>query len=805
MKFKSDIKQIKKSGLFDFKYYQKNNSDVLMAGVDPLKHFIIEGWKEGRNPSAEFDVNFYLSSYPDVASSGINPLLHYLKKGKKEGRKANPAEQAIIKVSKMKRVISLGKYVKNNPHLINRFIKEIQINGIRKTITKIKNKSHKLETSMTAVQGSTDLKEILGLFRESPNIPNLKVTKPIDILIPVYDGKEYLIPLFQSIFTNTSLPYRLVVCDDKSSDATVLPLLNTIKNSNPTVNMIILENAENLGFVKTVNKLAKLAENHFVLLNTDTEVPPNWIERLMYPVFEMEKIASTTPFTNAGTICSFPNYLEDNPIFENMNVNEIDKQFQFVNFDKTTIELPTGVGFCMGVNKTLVDNIGMFDEIFGKGYGEENDWCQRAIEQGYKNLHVTNLFVYHKHGGSFPNEEKQRLIQTNLRILNKKHPTYDEQVQSIVTKNELSLLREILEYKTKNNNLSSVLIFDHNLSGGAHDYIEEDIIKRVSASQAVCLIRYDFNITKKYIVKLITNKQEIKLQTPDLNEIIKFLKQMQFDEIFVNSLVMYPDIKNIIGLISDIKKHTSSKVIVPIHDFFPVCPSYTLLDETMTYCGVPNDDERCNQCLAKNKGEFKIFEKETDIRKWRETWQKLFEQSDEILCFSHSSKTIFSKAYPNFDDKIQVFPHDISGRYTKIYKHDNQNKQIRIGILGGINEAKGALVIQKLVKHIETNHLNAKVILIGQISIPITSPYFEVTGRYEKTKLAEIVKEKKITQFLIPSIWPETFSYTTDEIMQMGYPLIVFDLGAPAERVKNYKLGKVIQIQKLSEVLFEKL
>ena len=60
----------------------------------------------------------------------------------------------------------------------------------------------------------------------------------------------------------------------------------------------------------------------------------------------------------------------------------------------------------------------MFDEIFGKGYGEENDWCQRAIKKGYKNLHVTNLFVYHKHGGSFPSEEKQRLISKNLTVLN---------------------------------------------------------------------------------------------------------------------------------------------------------------------------------------------------------------------------------------------------------------------------------------------------------------------------------------------------------------------------------------------------
>jgi len=246
----------------------------------------------------------------------------------------------------------------------------------------------------------------------------------------------------------------------------------------------------------------------------------------------------------------------------------------------------------------------------------------------------------------------------------------------------------------------------------------------------------------------------------------------------------------------------SLKLTVPIHDFFPVCPNYTLLDETMTYCGIPDDSEKCNRCLEQNKGEFKIFETETSVKNWRDTWNELFHITDTMLCFSNSSKDIFLKAYPAYEEKVSVIPHDISGRYTKMYQKDESNQEIRIGILGGINEAKGALVIENLVKHIEKNALNAKVILIGQISIPITSPYFEVTGHYDRTKLPEIVKEKNITQFLTPSICPETFSYTTDEVMQMGYPLIVFNLGAPAERVKEYSLGKVIEINDLHEVLF---
>jgi len=182
--------------------------------------------------------------------------------------------------------------------------------------------------------------------------------------------------------------------------------------------------------------------------------------------------------------------------------------------------------------------------------------------------------------------------------------------------------------------------------------------------------------------------------------------------------------------------------------------------------------------------------------------KKIVNISDEILCFSNSSKDIFLKAYPDSIEKIIVKPHDISGRYEKIYNPNNTSEMITIGILGGINEAKGAGIVKDLVSHIDNNKINAKVIVIGQISIPINSKSFKVTGRYDKKDLESIVRKYNITKFLIPSIWPETFSYTTDEIMQMGYPLIVFDLGAPAERVRNYELGRVIEIDKINEVLF---
>ena len=82
-RFIRDYNLIKKSGLFDSKYYLSQNEDVKNAKMNPIKHYLKFGWKEGRNPSEEFNGNEYLNKRPDVRVAGICPLVHYIKFGKR--------------------------------------------------------------------------------------------------------------------------------------------------------------------------------------------------------------------------------------------------------------------------------------------------------------------------------------------------------------------------------------------------------------------------------------------------------------------------------------------------------------------------------------------------------------------------------------------------------------------------------------------------------------------------------------------------------------------------------------------------
>lgn len=71
---------------FDADFYLTKYPDVAEAGVDPLEHYMLNGWLEGRDPSIAFCTRYYLDNNPDVVAAGVNPFHHYLSAGRAEGR-----------------------------------------------------------------------------------------------------------------------------------------------------------------------------------------------------------------------------------------------------------------------------------------------------------------------------------------------------------------------------------------------------------------------------------------------------------------------------------------------------------------------------------------------------------------------------------------------------------------------------------------------------------------------------------------------------------------------------------------------
>ena len=689
-------------------------------------------------------------------------------------------------ISLPRKAIQVVKTAKN-PAVWKKVIFYAKRGEIRYLLQKIKEKSSN-NLEKTAQLVDINPTEYFKTFKQSDYDLGDIV---IDIIIPVYNGYDYLEALFDSLEKHTTAPHRLIVVNDASPDDRVKPYLEQRLKAHSTA--LFIDNQTNKGFVKSVNEAYAQAENHFVILNTDTELPAFWLERLMYPIVNMQSIASTTPFTNSGQIASFPNFVEDNAIFDGLSVEELDRAFRSVNPVDFYEEVPTGVGFCMGVNYKLAKTIGFLDEeAFGKGYGEENDWCQRAIKHNYKNIMVPNLFVYHKHGGSFSSADKLKLMQQNAVKLLNRYPNYDKDVGEYVRKDPHYNLRKLLVVTASSKKGGMHVILDHALGGGANLYSKELIANYREQNKKVLYITYDF-YSNSYNLYFYYQTYDFEFAIENLDGVERFLEELIIEEIFVNSLVSFRDTQRLLTLVRTFQDIHHSKLIVPMHDYYPVCPNFTLLNENVEFCEVPSLD-RCQACMKSNDLEWKTFGNENaNVKVWRESWLQLLEASTQIICFSNSSKNIVLKAYQNLNsEKIVVKPHTVAPLQKVNIEPKEKGSRVAIGVLGAINQAKGAGVLKSLVKVIEDRGLNVDIVLIGEISEYIDSKHFKLTGRYQREELPNLVKEHNIDIFLIPSICPETFSYTTQEIIMMDMPLMVFNLGAPAERVKEYAKGVVL-------------
>lgn len=73
-------------GGFNEAFYLWKYPDVASQGIDPLKHYLEHGWREGRDPCESFSTDGYLAHNPDVRAAGVNPLVHFWETGLAEGR-----------------------------------------------------------------------------------------------------------------------------------------------------------------------------------------------------------------------------------------------------------------------------------------------------------------------------------------------------------------------------------------------------------------------------------------------------------------------------------------------------------------------------------------------------------------------------------------------------------------------------------------------------------------------------------------------------------------------------------------------
>ena len=116
----------------------------------------------------------------------------------------------------------------------------------------------------------------------------------------------------------------------------------------------------------------------------------------------------------------------------------------------------------------------------------------------------------------------------------------------------------------------------------------------------------------------------------------------------------------------------------------------------------------------------------------------------------------------------------------------------RVAVVGGINTAKGSGILAAMLRLADAHRLPVQFELFGNIDLLVESPRLHDNGPYEPERLPHLLTDRGCHAVFLPSIWPETHCYVLDEVVGLGLPVGVFDIGAPAERLRHWANGFIV-------------
>lgn len=716
-----------------------------------------------------FDEEYYMDHNPEVKTEGWDPYNHYIHIGKHEKSKPN-------------RYFDSDWYLNQYPDVRNKgidpFIHYILWGNDEKRCTNLLDYTIRNPILFTNLQISNILENMM---------------KKVSIIIPIYNAYEDSKKCIESVLQKTTQPYEIILINDNSTDKRINELLEFFNEKD---NITVINNEINKGFVKNVNIGIKHSEHDVVLLNSDTVVTDKWLEKLKIAAYKNKNIGTVTPISNNAGAFSAPKFAVRNRIPNYLSLSEMANIVE-KSSNKIFMETPTGNGFCMYIKRDTINSVGFFDEIFGKGYCEENDYCMRAKDEGWINIIDDHTYIFHNESSSFQGE-RQSLFEHNIKILLNKHPTYLQESNEFIESDDLRNIRKnveigLNEYEENKFNKKRILYVMHQGSGGTPEtakdlmtIVEKEYDCFLLESNGKTLTLSHFTNDKLTIIKTFETSSEWSLEKFYISE---------FRDIYFNILFNYSiDLVHIQHLIY----HTFDLPIVantlniPIelsfHDFYFICPAYNLLDGDNSYC-----EAKCTSSNSPCKLPLPNITNITDVKSYVNTWRKeiqnLFLCVDNFITTSEIVKKVFLNTYPKMNfDNFFIIEHgrDFKKIETELFEVPSSKKPIKLLFIGNINNAKGSKVIKELYNFDKNNEL--EIHFLGNTVEELQDIGIH-HGPYARDELSKRVEKIKPSFIGIFSICCESFCHTLTESWNLGIPVLSTKIGVQEDRMKKNNGG----------------
>ncbi len=610
----------------------------------------------------------------------------------------------------------------------------------------------------------------------------------VDVIVPIYRGVEETLRCLAAARRSSGLAaFELIAINDASPEPLLVEYLEKLAANGL---LTLLHNSENLGFVKTVNLgMALNPDRDVVLLNSDTQVCGDWLDRLRRAAYSSGDIGTVTPFSNNATICSYPEFPRGNALPPDVSIEQLDRLCAELNAGER-VEIPTAVGFCMYIRRTCLDEVGYFDEQrFGRGYGEENDFCLRARAGGWRSVLTGDTFVYHAGSVSF-GEENGPAIRRAMEVMAGLHPDYQNLVERHIAADPAKPLRRRLDVGRLAGTGPAVLLVNHDWGGGVTRHVL-DLAARLRAEgvRPIILRPLDGERVKLHSPGIEATPNLVFHARDEYQEMIESLKSLGIVHAHIHHTINLP--KSALEAI----KELGLTYDWTVHDYYVICPRVNLLDGQSRYCGEP-EPEACNQCIKQNgvvPGAFSAGE--VEIGRWRATHAAWLAGARKVFVPHEEVGARLARYFPQA--RIEERRHFETYPPPGVIPYLIPAVKLRVAVIGAIGKHKGSDVLYACALDAADRKLPLSFHIVGYTDNDqrfASLPNVRITGEYEEAEVFNVLEAQECQCALFLSVWPETFCYTLSIAFAARLYPVAFDIGAVAARIRERNWGEVIPL-----------
>ena len=637
----------------------------------------------------------------------------------------------------------------------------------------------------------TDVGPPAGVWR--PDLPQVH-DRPVAIVIPVFNAYQDVRRCLDHVRRHTPARHPVIVIDDASSDPHIAPLLAEFAE---TVGVQVVTHAANQGYTSTINEgIALAADADIVLLNSDTIVAQHWVRHLQAAAYATAEVGTVTAVSDNAGAFSVPRMGEANEPPSWLAEEDVAPMLARMPWRRYPTA-PTGSGFCLYLRRDLIEAIGPFDaEAFPRGYGEENDFCMRALLRGRLNLVCPPTYVRHARSASF-GAEKEALLKRSRALIDQRYPNYGALVREFTgTDATMRLVGSAVDRAGRDltRRPRVRILFVLSTTTGGTPRTNFDLMDGLAWRYETLLLRCDRSTVTLYryergtlhLLEEHALQPAVSLPSHDsaaYQQVVRgLLARYDIGLVHIRHIAWH-------GLsLPAICRALDIPSVFSFHDYYALCPSVTLLDTQWRF-HEPEDDGGAPRQSPLWPGNV-MAETREGRHAWRSMMAAALEPCSAFVTTSRDARDRLLRGLPS-----------LHGRRFDTIEHGRDfpdcvpypvvpSQPLRVLVLGDYQRHKGSGLIEAVLD-LDVHGL-VEFHVFGKGARDRARPGLVAHPTYRREGIAELAAKIRPQIAAVLSIWPETYSHTLTESWAIGLPVLATDLGAVGERLAAHGGGWLV-------------